>query len=777
MSAKTGMFAKFMPFAFLVWALGLWNLYYGDIRHGAAFVAFGAYGLSILALTAAAAAVAGLLVFLEKRGALRVRWRLVQMLAFAIFMALGALVPWMRDKISTILLAALLATAALALGSTLLGALRVRTRGVAEELAWGGALGLGGLSFAFTVLGMFGLFRPWAFVVVMCAALVWGLRSRRLAALGARVGRESSRVWRRAGTVGGTLLLLMLALAAWRAAHCFTAPGLGEADYDALEYHLAAPLEWLASGRIDFLPHNTYANMPAGAEMLYAPGLGRLPGFLQGYHFAKLVGVLATLFATLAVCAAGRRLGGRRAGGIAAAVFFSGTWLSELLNAPFVEPLLLLYATVAWSALAAWASGRGRKWSLVILAGLCAGFAAATKYPAAVFVAAPLGAAALAVGVMNGIRTRPLAPALLRALAAAALVGTLSLAMAAPWYARNWLADGNPVYPLASNAFPSRHWDAERDARWRKAHTPHESAVAATTKVITGQPLPKASDGSPNLASPEAWHNLFTSPLIVLLVPLAPLAVWRCRRRALMAATLAVGAVAIISGWALLTHQIERFLWPAYGCLAALGAAGAAAVGKSRLARAAVLGAVLVWVVFSVPAAFLWTRMAAGDPPQLGAEARLYPAMKEANSLPPDSKLLLVGEARAALFRIPVVYATVFDVNPLEEALALSTTPAEVAENLRDLGITHVYYDWYELDRLRHRSPGYSITRPDGTVRPPCFALPPEKFRLLDEFERDWLKPYLMDQCQLKNPLTGRRLLGPQELWELRAAPAPQPGK
>ena len=39
--------------------------------------------------------------------------------------------------------------------------------------------------------------------------------------------------------------------------------------YDVLEYHLQVPKEYLQEGRIQYLPHNVYANFPANVEMLY----------------------------------------------------------------------------------------------------------------------------------------------------------------------------------------------------------------------------------------------------------------------------------------------------------------------------------------------------------------------------------------------------------------------------------------------------------------------------------------------------------------------------
>ena len=44
-------------------------------------------------------------------------------------------------------------------------------------------------------------------------------------------------------------------------------------DFNVCEYHLQAPKEFLQQGRIASLPHNVYANMPLGAEMLSLLGM------------------------------------------------------------------------------------------------------------------------------------------------------------------------------------------------------------------------------------------------------------------------------------------------------------------------------------------------------------------------------------------------------------------------------------------------------------------------------------------------------------------------
>jgi len=809
------LFSRLLPLAFLLWAalVGMW--YYGSARHDAAMAAFVAYCTPVQAasgavfflpvrlLIAAGVVLAGGVVLCfaarRRRVSRRAGWGALAVLAAAALA--GAFTPGLGSRVLVAALVLLTLAAAVGLGALVLRLLGVRTRSAAEELGWSGALGLGTLSLGFVLIGLVGLFKPLALAAAALAALIVGWRE--LWRLVPRLAEAARRAQRCAGVLGNALVLFLIALLAWRAAYCFAPPLLGEADYDALEYHLAAPLEWLAAGRVSFLAHNVYANMPAGAEMLYALGLGCLPDFFSGYCFAKLLGLGASVLSAFAVYAAARRMGGRRAALAGAAIFFSGLWLADLASAPFVEHFLILYVTVAWSAFAAFAAHRPppTAYRLLAVAGLAAGFAAATKYTAAVLVAAPLGAAVLVAGLLRAFpRPEPRTPdpepkpRVVGTLAAAALVGALALAVASPWYVRNWLADGNPFYPLAASVFPSRHWDADKQARWARAHAPQEHPAAAAWNALAGR---LESDGrAPDpRSSALAWRNLFTGPLLAVFAPLVPLALWRRRRRAAaFALWLAALAAVYVAGWAGLTHQIDRFLWPAFGGLAALAATGSAAL-IGRAGRGFVPGVVLAGALFVAPAEVLWTqavhklpgaRVLAGraDPHRFlnsleAGEGLAWRSIAAVNSLPPGSKVLLVGEARPALFRVPTVSATVFDTHPLERALAESTTPRELARRLRALGVTHVYCNWSELGRLRttygvplspeerrRREAEGVVLLPDGRL-PGCFALTKAKEQLLDAFERDQLrfgkKPW---GPPMTSPLTGRTAW-PLELWRL----------
>ena len=122
-------------------------------------------------------------------------------------------------------------------------------------------------------------------------------------------------------------------------------------DFDVREYHSQAPKEFFQQGRITFLPHNVYANMPLGAEMLSLLGmviagdwwwgaLGRQNGNRR-LHSALRAGI------------AGRRpaaVFGQR-GVIAALVYISIPWVVSVSSLGLVEGALACYLFLAVYAL------------------------------------------------------------------------------------------------------------------------------------------------------------------------------------------------------------------------------------------------------------------------------------------------------------------------------------------------------------------------------------------------------------------------------------------
>jgi hypothetical protein len=337
---------------------------------------------------------------------------------------------WLDAAIALVLTAWLLAFVS-ALGGILLSAILKGSRpeGV-ERLVIAAGLGLGALGAGLFMLGVLGGFEPGWIALALSASgvLVFRARVDSMGPLRAAM-RTLPDAWRSA-SIGARSLLVTAGAIGMLSSLQALAPTW---DYDGLMYHLQAPRLFLEAGRLTPLPEIWQANGPLTVEMMYVVALG-----LQSEPTARLIHLALAGLLVLATYALARSELGETGGVLAAAV---------LLGIP-IFPIwgTLAYADMGWAlseflmllALVRWSNSRESGW--LILGGLFAGWAASTKY---LGLAGLICGAAL-VGLTEGsasVRTLP------RSLARFTLV---ALVVCAPWYLRNAIWFGDPLYPFLS---------------------------------------------------------------------------------------------------------------------------------------------------------------------------------------------------------------------------------------------------------------------------------------------------------------------------------------
>jgi hypothetical protein len=257
-----------------------------------------------------------------------------------------------------------------------------------------------------------------------------------------RVARAAVRRLRvrpsRAELLWGAMLLVYLSFLAARAV---VVGDMGDDD----GYHLAAPRRWLESGALVYLPTLTHTSSCMGLEMLYLLALG-----VQGPIAAKMIHFDAGLFVLLGVFCAARRLSGTRVALAAVSLLLVPTPFDEL---PSLISLAYNDLGVAWMLIAGllfWLPSKG-DFRLRACAALCAGFAASFK-----LTALCMCAAFPAVFLLEDARRD-----LRRGLRQAVGCGLVAALPVLPWFARNAIQTGNPVYPLFSGLIPTRDWNPD----------------------------------------------------------------------------------------------------------------------------------------------------------------------------------------------------------------------------------------------------------------------------------------------------------------------------
>lgn len=511
--------------------------------------------------------------------------------------------------------------------------------------------------------------------------------------------------------------------------------------FDSREYHAQIPKQWYQQGRIDFVAHNVYGNMPLGAELHGIAGMNLMTGD-DAWWYGSLVGkvVIASYapLTALLIYAFGIRFLTRTAGAIAALIFISTPWISYVSFAGLIDGVSAFYLLASGYAFLIWRDQSQQETpdcgGFVMLAGFLAGSAVACKYPALVFVVIPIG-----IGItLLGHRRWDVKAGFVFAIAVAFACG--------PWFAKNAVMASNPTYPLLADVFGGKTRTPEKTQRWTRAHRVPDDE--------SGHPFGLAHIRSS--ATLLLLQSDYTSPL---LVPLAIMSLFARRHRTTLAMIAALIAFDLLAWWCL-THRVDRFLVPILPLVALLCGVGATwsdDTGWRRTSQGLILGILIYNLVFIVSPVispdirFLisYKEIRRDIPINTDVDRNwVHPAHRILNDqLPPGYQVMLVGEAQVFDMEVPILYNTCFDDCVFEQTLK-DVPPEQRLAALREKRISHVFVFWEELKRYRN-SYGYSnyVTRDliqqefveTGLLRAVPIQEPPERSQLFEVVGwQDW---------------------------------------
>jgi hypothetical protein len=456
--------------------------------------------------------------------------------------------------------------------------------------------------------------------------------------------------------------------------------------YDALEYHLQVPREWYEAGRLTYLPHNAYSNMPLLMETLYLLCMILRGGPYEAIYAAQLVHAgmaILSVGGVYLICRPVSLWAARTAAVVAATC----PWLAYLGCLPYNEWGLGACLAVGLAALSdAVLRPERRSLGLAALSGIALGLCGGCKYTGLVMGAVPV----IAAWLVASWRKKRRLPDPLVAAGAALLVFS-------PWMVKNVVYTGNPIFPLGYEVLGGRGWTDELATRWDRGHSPlpHQSSASARGKEFVKQVV----------------ASRYFGPVTSLWAGLAFAALWW--RRSGLEAILWVVAAAQILIWVLTTHLLGRFAVPLVVPLAAL--AGLTAHTAPRWSRIAFIGLLVAGGFYNLHwlAGLYWQEGRVQPLANHGAAGVVLANSWPTNRvIPADAKVLMVGTAMPFYILRDLDYNVVFSPNPLAEVMASSRDPADVVRWLQDNGYTHVLVHWAEVSRLR-QTYGYEpeITR------------------------------------------------------------------
>src|SRR5437867_6585420 len=456
--------------------------------------------------------------------------------------------------------------------------------------------------------------------------------------------------------------------------------------YDELAYHLVIPQWVLKTGAIQTTPWVFFTLMPHAYDLLLAWGMG-FAGDLGARAIIVALWVTCTLAAWGLVEGITRPVASPWAAPLVAGALATSPMLWFLATLPFTETALVAAVVTAVVVLVAPPAER-RPW---LALGLVLGLAASVKLAGLYWVVA--GLAATAVAGWTGRDT-------LRA-------GAVALASVAPWWVRAFVHTGNPIYPMAYGLLGGRPWSEESQARVM-ADLPYGAPGSLGLGGLLSLPLDMVQHPERFGSASEAGVLAVAATCLVLALPVISRVVGLSERGRRLGDAAAIFVALSGAGW-VLTSPTTRFFAPAF--VVSLAGLVGTLLYLRRAGRVVALIVILVGGVWGTArfldqhaAVFSSLEVALGRESADAYLARQLDHFAAARfvqeRLPPDARLLLIGETRPYYFYREAVAPSAYDVHPLHRWVQESPSPEALAKRLATEGFTHVVLNIYELKRL-----------------------------------------------------------------------------
>ncbi|MBN1823298.1 MAG: glycosyltransferase family 39 protein [Endomicrobiales bacterium] len=450
-------------------------------------------------------------------------------------------------------------------------------------------------------------------------------------------------------------------------------------QFDSLVYHLALPQEYIRAGRYFLVSDNIFASFPQNMEMIF--------GFcmkIQNDIIANLAGWIFFPLTALLVYLMSKKYWNSQVA-IQAAVIWSLTPLLMFISTgTYVDLGLAFYVLLSVYAVSLWTETE--KNEMLVFSAVFAGFATGIKY----------------IGLLNIVM---LVPVIIyyskpeKTLKTTLIFLAVSISVFSPWLIKNAVLFNNPIAPWGTELFKASKITAEQASEYFTHIRSHGVPVESFRQLLL---LPWKMT-----FSPWSFGGGFDilGPVFLMFLP----ALFADVKIDKMKIILIYYVVFYLTCWTI-TGKVLRFIVPVFPLICILTAIGVQNLVRNNLLRITVIIFMVLALLHNF-AIFHWV-MAKVDPysPVISGEGRnsylsrklnYYDAVHGGiNQLEGGAKVLYWGETRRYYCSHDAIVPTVFDSNPLVAWSNGAGGTEELAESLRENGITHLFVNYSELERL-----------------------------------------------------------------------------
>jgi hypothetical protein len=470
------------------------------------------------------------------------------------------------------------------------------------------------------------------------------------------------------------------------------------ADADSLAYHFALPKQFLAAGKLEFVPRAADGAAPMLLHMTYMLALG-----MGGESALTLWAMVSGWMPALLVFALSRRYLDFNWSLTVALIFLTTPAVLYGGGSGQMETRLTLFALCAAFALADALRGGGIQY--VILAGMFAGFFGGAKYTGLIFIAA------CGLTILMGRRR----------VSHGAVFGVVALVAGVQWYGWNWIHTGDPLFPLLFSHLgvtDGAFWNAAQNSYFRASYFGTEAPISRSPLNLLTYPFWATLSGKIAFESSRTGFG----PYGLLILPFAAAGVWKMRRR-LLTSELVVPTLIIALFYGVWFYtgssQRVRHLLPIYPVLLiCLTVAAQRWISNTERRKPAGLVVVLVVLIqFSGHALFarsyvqhVFSSETRDD--FLRRNVAKYGAVSWINqNLTRNDKVLITERQLIYLVDVPVYYSHKA-MEALIENYPAASDPAKFYKQLRRLKISHILAP-HGITENREKAPktGYQALR------------------------------------------------------------------
>lgn len=580
------------------------------------------------------------------------------------------------DILPEILFFIIITLSCIGLGSLFLRILNLET-GILERIVFSTSIGLIIISIFTTISGFFGLLNRWVFISFLLISFLISILSL------INISKEINGLQIFKVNFNESIFLILTIFLIFLAFLFSLSPPI---FYDSLEFHIGVPNYYILKGKITYMDGNVFSNTPLFLQMIYLFAM-----LIQSELLTTLLTFLMGILLLLSLLSFGKKFLFSHLSFLPSIILLSLPLTTFLITTPLQDlPLALFFMLTFYSFVL---FRKTQKFGWLILTGIFAGFSVGIKYQGLFLLfLLPIFISLTGKNLKENIKL-------------IIITSLVALVISSPWFLKNTLYTGNPIYPVSFKLFGGKKWNEENSSRFlQDLHIKKPRQMFSLLYQV-------------NVSAKIFGAGGIIGPIFIIFIPFYLLG-----KRNKIADALFI--VSLLNLCPFLATGNIRYSYFSIAIFSLVIAYGIKKMEDFKLLNIAVISVLLIIVILNSFLSFSHLnlvnpalKLILGEERKENYLRNFLPHYRGVefinNNLPSDSVILFLYEARTAYIKRNFISATPYDTNILKEMLSNYSNSEEIIKELKKKGITHVFLNEMEMKRIEGKFDYLGIRNPE----------------------------------------------------------------